>query len=142
MRLNLPGEAMKRATAILRLKGVRAARPRRGLSVSLHTRGLVLWAAALVTGIVCVWEHVHSMELAARIEALRERKADLLAEIGFLRMECADLSSRERIEERAGEILGMRYPSDGEVVWLTPQGRRIWSKNDYVEAGRNDRSDG
>ncbi len=113
-----------------------------GFRPSLHTRGLILWAAALATGIVCVWEHVHSTELAAEIERLRDGQEELLAEIGFLKMECAQLESRERIEEEAAARLGMRYPSDGEVIWLDAEGRRVWTKSDYVEAGGNDRSDG
>ncbi|MFH1501930.1 MAG: cell division protein FtsL [Candidatus Eisenbacteria bacterium] len=128
------GEGLKRIATALRLTG--------GFHPSLHTRGLILWAAALATGIICVWEHVHSTELASGIENLREDREELLAEIGFLKMECAELESRERIEEVASSRLGMRYPSDGEVVWLTSDGRRAWTKSDYVEAGGNDRSGG
>ncbi len=101
---------MKRSRVRRRLAGA--------VPISLHARGLVLWVAALATGIVCVWEHVHSTELAAEIEALRDRRQDLLTEIGFLKMECVELSSRERIEAVAGERLGMRYPREGEVVRL------------------------
>lgn len=127
-------DAVKRVAGSTRLAG--------GVPVSLHARGLVLWAAALATGMTCVWEHVHSTELAAEIETLRDKREDVLAEIGFLKMECAELSSRERIEDEAGALLGMRYPTDGEVVWLRPDGCRVWTKNDYVEAGINDRSGG
>jgi len=135
-------EALKRAAGLFRLR-VGGERRRKGaFPATLHTRGLVLWAAALVTALVCVWEHVHSTELAAEIERLRWRREDLQAEIGFLRMECTELSSRERIEERAGELLGMRYPVDGEIVWLTREGQRLWTRSDYVEAGADDRPDG
>jgi len=137
-----PRDVLKRATRLIRLEGRRRAGRRARLPVSLHVRGLVLWAAALITAIVCVWEHVHSAELASRIENLRNEREELLAEIGFLKMECTELKSRERIEALAGEMLGMRYPREGEVVWLTTDGRRLWTKNDYVEAGGNDRSDG
>ena len=127
---------MKRGGGIRRLTG--------GIAASLHTRGLILWAAALATGIICIWEHVHSTELASQIEALRNQREDLLAEIGFLRMECAELSSRERIEFEAEERLDMRYPSDGEVVWIVPGGAhtRTWAENEYVEGAGRDRSDG
>jgi cell division protein FtsL len=143
LRLEFAREGLKRAAGAVRLTGGRRGGARKKpLPVSLHARGLVLWAAALVTAIVCIWEHVHSAELASRIEDLRGEREELLAEIGFLRMECTELSSRERVEELAGEMLGMRYPKQGEVVWLTPDGRRLWTKSDYVEAGADDRSDG
>lgn len=128
---------MKRGGGIRRLTG--------GIAASLHTRGLILWAAALATGIICIWEHVHSTELASQIENLRNRREDLLAEIGFLKMECARLSSRERIEYEAVQRLDMRYPKDGEVVWLITGGARAdaWADDEYVEeGGGRDRIDG
>ena len=69
-----------------------------GLAGSVHTRGFVLWVAALVTGILCVWQHVYAINLAGHIENQRVVKEELEAQIGFLRIECAELSSRERIE--------------------------------------------
>jgi cell division protein FtsL len=125
---------LKRAMPKPRLTG--------GIPSSLHARGLIFWAAALATGLTCVWEHVHSSELAGDIDELRAKKEDVLAEIGFLNMECAELSSRERIEQEAGAKLGMRYPAEGEVVWLRPDGCRVWTRNDYVEAAGDDRSGG
>lgn len=89
-----------------------------GVSASLHTRGFVLWAAALATGILCVSQSVYSTKLAEQIEDLRSQRRDLEAEIGFLQMECARLSSRERIEAYASERLEMRYPEAHEVVRL------------------------
>jgi cell division protein FtsL len=101
---------------------------------SLHGRGLILWAAALATGLVCVWQHVHSNELAAEIEALRNAREAVQTEIGLLEMECTDLSRRKRIEEYATERLGMRYPLAGEVIWLGPSdsGRPAGVREDYV----------
>lgn len=85
---------------------------------SVHVRGVVLWIAALATGMICVWEHVYASRIASDIEDLEDRKERLEAEIGFLRMECAGLSSRERIEAYATEHLGLRYPTGDEVVRL------------------------
>ena len=51
---------------------------------SVHAKGLVLWAAALLTGILCVWQHVYASHLAGEIESLRGRRGRLEAEIGFL----------------------------------------------------------
>lgn len=108
--------------------------PRRvsGIASSLNARGAVLWAAALVTGIVCVWQHVHSNELASEIEALRNGREAVETEIGLLEMECAELSRRERVEVYASERLGMRYPRAGEVIWLVP------SESGGLAAGRQD----
>jgi cell division protein FtsL len=99
-----------------------------GIGASIHTRGFALWMAALATGIVCVWQHVYSTELASRIEELKASRESLETEIGLLEMECVRLSSRERIESYAAEQLGMRHPESGEVIWLGANGR--------VEPGR------
>jgi len=88
---------------------------------SLHTRGFILWVAALATGILCVWQHVYSIRLASEIQALRDRRETLQAEIGFLRIACAELSSRERVEVYVQERLGMRYPEGHEVRRLTSE---------------------
>ena len=105
------------------------------IASSLHGRGFILWAAALVTGLVCVWQHVHSNELALKIEALRSVREAVETEIGLLEMECAELSRRERVEEYASGRLGMRYPGAGEVIWLRPSdsGRLAERQEDYVE---------
>lgn len=85
---------------------------------SMHARGVILWIAALATGMICVWEHVYASSIASNIEDLEDRKERLEAEIGFLKMECARLSGRERIEAYATEHLGLRYPTGDEVVRL------------------------
>jgi cell division protein FtsL len=87
---------------------------------SLHGRGLMIWTAALATGLLCVWQHVRSSELALEIEALKGRRETVMTEIGILEMECAELSGRKRVEEYATERLGMRYPRAGEVIWIGP----------------------
>lgn len=92
------------------------------MGASIHTRGLILWSAALLTGIICVWQHVSAARLAGEIDALQARREELRAEIGFLRMECAELSSRSRIEEYAADHLDMRYPREGEVVVIGSTG--------------------
>lgn len=120
------GTALKRDADLRRRVGEALA--------SIHGRGFVLWAAALVTGLVCVWQHVHSNELAREIEALRDAREAIETQIGLLEMECAELSSRKRIEEYAEERLGMRYPEAGEVIWLGPSdsGRPARDGHDYV----------
>jgi len=126
-----------------RSEGLRAALkwarvPRRltvGLSGSLHTRGFLLWSATLVTGIMCVAQHVYSTDLAGEIDGLRGQRESVEAEIGFLSLECARLSGRERIETYAAERLGMRYPEAHEVVRLGDGTRSQWDRwgDDLVE---------
>ncbi len=89
-----------------------------GIRGSVHAKGLVLWAAALLTGILCVWQHVYASRLAGEIASLRSHRGRLEAEIGFLEMDCVALSSRERIERYARDHLDMRYPERDEVVRL------------------------
>ena len=138
-----PGSAGVLRGALLRPPALRAMLkrlgvPRRltaGLWGSLHTRGFVLWTAALVTGILCVSQHVYSAKLAEQIGDLRGDREVLEAEIGFLMMECARLSGRERIEEYAADRLGMRYPEAHEVVRLGDGIRSSWDRwgDDLVE---------
>jgi cell division protein FtsL len=113
------------------------------LGASIHTRGLILWSAALATGMVCVWQHVSAARLATEIGDLQARREELRAEIGFLRMECSELSSRSRIEEYASEHLDMRYPGEGEVVVIGSTGRGpSVPAVDLVEGESGVRSDG
>lgn len=122
---------MKRKKVIRRLTA--------GLTGSLHTRGFLLWVAALVTGILCVSQHVYSSQLAEDIGNLRTDREELEAEIGFLKLECARLTSRERIEVYAGERLDMRYPRADEVIRLgSGTASRMGSRDDdLVEVGGN-----
>jgi len=105
---------------------------------SLHTRGFILWAAALATGILCVWQHVYSMRLASEIQALRDRRETLQAEIGFLHIACAELASRERIEVYAQERLGMRYPEGHEVRRLASEPLQDEVRADEFVGGEGD----
>ena len=84
----------------------------------LHAKGLLIWGAVLVTGVLCIWQQVYVTGLASEIEELQHRQERLRTEIGFLKMECVSLSSRERIQEYARERLGMRYPRPGETIRL------------------------
>jgi cell division protein FtsL len=115
-----------------------------GLSGSFHTRAFLLWGAALVTGILCVSQHVYSAKLAEQIEDLRGTREEVEAEIGFLSLERARLSGRERIELYATERLGMRYPEAHEVVRLGDGTSGSWDRwgDDLVEGSTIAVSDG
>ena len=115
-----------------------------GLAGSLHTRGLLLWGAALVTGILCVSQHVYSIKLAEEIEDLRGVREEMEADIGYLSLERARLSGRERVENYATERLGMRYPEAHEVVRLGDGTSGSWDRwgDDLVEGSTVAVSDG
>ncbi len=72
----------------------------------------------MVTGVLCIWEQVYATRLASEIEELQDKQEHLETEIGFLKMECVTLSSRERIQKYAQERLRMRYPKRGEIIHL------------------------
>ncbi len=114
-----------------------------GLAGSAHTRGFVLWVAALVTGILCVWQHVYAIHLAAHIEEQRIVKEELETQIGFLRVECAELSSRERIETIAVEELGMRHPRSKEIVRLGAEREspEAYERDEFVGRGDDGQTD-
>jgi len=140
-------DAVRRGPSALRAVLKRAGLARRlkvGLTGSLHTRGLLLWGAALLTGILCVSQHVYSTQLAEEIEDLKNSRKVVEAEIGFLSVEQARLSSRERIEEYATERLGMRYPEAHEVVRLGDGAQDSWDRwgDDLVEGSGVAVSDG
>ena len=140
-------QSVFRSPEVLRAVLKRARVPRRlagGLSGSLRARGFILWGAALVTGILCVSQHVYSTDLATQIVGLRGTRKSVEAEIGLLRMESARLSGRERIEAYATERLGMRYPEAHEVVRLGAGIRNPWDRwgDDLVEGSTIAVSDG
>lgn len=118
-------------------RGRRLGRLMKGLGGPLHTRGLVIWAAALATGVLCVWQHVYSQRLAADIDRLRDSRERLSSEIGFLEMDCARLADRERIEEYATTHLGMRYPTGDEVVRVDAQGEPLTKEREERYVGRD-----
>jgi len=104
----------------------------------------MLWAAALATGILVVSQHVGSVRLATEIAELRTARERIEAEIGFLEMECVELTGRQRVETYAVERLGMRYPRAGEVCSVHENGRRAREKRpgDYVLGGSSGPTDG
>jgi cell division protein FtsL len=104
---------------------------------SIHARGVVLWVAALATGMICVWEHVYASRLASAIENLEDGKERLEAEIGFLKIECSSLAGRERIETYATEHLGLRYPEGDEVIRLGAEQRASGVPTRAEYAGRS-----
>jgi len=63
-----------------------------------------------------VFERIRVFELVNLIERQKEEREKVRAENESLRIELAQLLSREAVERFATETLHMRYPKPGEVL--------------------------
>jgi cell division protein FtsL len=66
-----------------------------------------------------VWERISAVQLTIRIEKLKEDVASLENEVKRLEIRKTELSAHRRIESVAREKLGLRYPKQGEIVFVT-----------------------
>ncbi len=73
---------------------------------------LVLAVAAPVAAVLLgyVWLHNEILETGYEVDRLENEAQRALRREGELRLEAAYLTSPERLERRAAEELGMRYP--------------------------------
>jgi len=83
----------------------------RGL-VALVLLGFVLVA----TGVI--WRRSVGVAQAREIQQLEQQRADLVARRAALEAEIRDATSRARLARVAEERLGMRVPSDNQVITL------------------------
>jgi cell division protein FtsL len=67
-------------------------------------------------GAFYVFERIRMFELVNAIERLKEERGRMQAENEGLRLELAQLLSREAVERFATGALHLRYPKPGEVV--------------------------
>lgn len=67
-------------------------------------------------GAFYVYERIRMFELVNAVERLKQERERVQAENEGLRLELAQLTSREAVERYATEVLHMRYPKPGEVV--------------------------
>ena len=94
-------------------RGARAAGPGRGRSiVALVLLGFVLVA----TGVI--WRRSYGIARARELDALERERTSLEARKARLESEIRELSSRARLAPVAERRLGMRIPSDSQVVIL------------------------
>jgi cell division protein FtsL len=103
-----------------------AARARRGAGKGKRPRGRTIVALALVgfvlVAVGVIWRRSHGYARQRELRALEQRRTQLEAERAKLELEIRDLSSRARLAPIAEQRLGMRYPSDSQVVILNRRG--------------------
>lgn len=79
--------------------------------------GLVLLGFVLVaTGVI--WRRSTGVAQARDIQQLEQRRTDLQARRAALEAEIRDATSRARLARIAEDRLGMRVPSDSQVITL------------------------
>jgi cell division protein FtsL len=79
-------------------------------------RYVVLFFALVGVGAFYVFERIRMFELVNTVERQKEERERVKDENERLRIELAQLLSREAVERFATEALHMRYPKPGEVV--------------------------
>jgi cell division protein FtsL len=87
-----------------------------GPNRSLQSFLLVLCLFTLV--MLYVGERFSAVRLVGEIQHLHQTRARLEGENARLRIEQDDLLSPGRIEQLAARTLGMKYPNDGQMVYL------------------------
>jgi cell division protein FtsL len=79
-------------------------------------RYVIIFFILVGIGAFYVYERIRMFELVNSVERLKEERERVRAENEGLRLELAQLVSREAVERYATEVLHMRYPKPGEVV--------------------------
>ncbi|KPJ53476.1 hypothetical protein AMJ39_04470 [candidate division TA06 bacterium DG_24] len=77
---------------------------------------LVLFMFTLV--MLYIGERFSAVRLVGEIQRLHQMRTDLERQNARLRIEQDELSSPRRIEQVASNMLAMRYPDDGQMVYL------------------------
>ncbi len=80
-----------------------------------------LMVAAVLTSAIAVVHarHLHRQAYIA-LSSLQQARDDLNIEFGRLQLEQATWSEANRIEQVAGTRIGMKYPTDDDIVVLQP----------------------
>ncbi len=95
------------------------ASPRRSPS-ALRGRSLVIIAllAFVVTAVIVVWRRSRGVEEVRRIAALDAQVRDLTAQQALLERDLREATSSARIKPAAERRLGLRLPSDSQLITL------------------------
>ena len=100
-----------------------AAKPRgggRGGKASTRGRGRSLVALVLVgfvlVAVGVIWRRSYGFSREREIAVLEQKRTQLEGERARLELEIRDLSSRARLAPIAEQRLGMRIPSDSQVI--------------------------
>jgi cell division protein FtsL len=86
----------------------------------MRGRGIValLLFGFVLVAVSVIWRRSVGVAQVRRIEQLEQQRADLSARRAALQSEIRDASSRARLARVAEERLGMRVPSDSNVITL------------------------
>ena len=85
-----------------------------------HFLLLVLSVAVIGSAIGVVWSrHLHRQAYIA-LSTLENERDELNIEFGRLQLEQATWSEANRIEQVAGTRIGMKFPTDEDIVVLQP----------------------
>jgi cell division protein FtsL len=85
-----------------------------------HFLLLVLSVAVIGSAIGVVWSrHLHRQAYIA-LSTLENERDELNIEFGRLQLEQATWSEANRIEQVAGARIGMKFPTDEDIVVLQP----------------------
>ena len=102
----------------------------RGPGRGKRARGRSIVALVLVgfvlVAVGVIWRRSHGFSREREISVLEQKRTQLEGERARLELEIRDLSSRARLAPVAEQRLGMRIPSDSQVIDIrrTPAGQR------------------
>jgi cell division protein FtsL len=105
-----------RAAVLAQQQIVRPARSRRRPAVAMLGLAFVVWLAAVLA--LGAWVRLQTIQAGYDISEQRRERARLLEANRKLELELARLSSLDRIEAVACGKLGMKFPTQSQMVTL------------------------
>lgn len=85
-----------------------------------HFLLLVLSVAVIASAIGVVWSRHQHRQAYIALSTLENERDELNIEFGRLQLEQATWSEANRIEQVAGARIGMKFPTDEDIVVLQP----------------------
>ena len=85
-----------------------------------HFLLMVLSAAVIASAIGVVWSRHQHRQAYIALSTLENERDELNIEFGRLQLEQATWSEANRIEQVAGARIGMKFPTDEDIVVLQP----------------------
>ncbi|MBW8310809.1 MAG: cell division protein FtsL [Rhizobium sp.] len=85
-----------------------------------HFLLLVLSVAVIASAIGVVWSRHQHRQAYIALSTLENERDELNIEFGRLQLEQATWSEANRIEQVAGARIGMKFPTDADIVVLQP----------------------
>lgn len=88
-------------------------------SIEPMVQWIGLVAIVVGLGLLYVWQQIQTRDMKRDILTLESRRAQLIQENSRLAVEVSELSSRDRIEMVAADMLDLEHPIIGQVVSVT-----------------------